>query len=1026
MKRSKIQGFIIFVLLIVLAIGCGVFFKRYLDQKEEIRLRTLYYLKTGQILDVVEKDFQEGDRVESDNTTVAEITDTGGIKAKNPGKANITVTKNQDVSPSTSYPPVQEEILGEGDLPAPFEGDDAPQDDEENGDSFSFEVIVKEPVQGLGLNVEIATLVEGETLQLEPIFTPANAFNKTVSYASFQENVASVNQSGLVLAKSAGVATIQATSQDGGYQSRSQITVLEKEKTNEVYIKEEALTLFVGDTHQVSVTVSPEEDKRKDVVYQSSNTNVFTVDNQGIVMARSLGTANLIVQLGTKSKQIPITVVERPVESVQVSPHYLEMEVGDTKPLTVVLTPENATNKSLLYTVENENIASVTDGKVLAKQVGTTQIRVRSDSGKVDTCEVEVKEKPVVVSKVVVTPTSIRLKEGETSKLTATVLPTNATNKTITYTSLDERIASVDQQGLITGKTVGKTTIRVMSSSLVYQDISVEVIQNVVLASSLTVSPQSYQGTIGDAFSITSTILPANTTNQTLTYRSSDTSIASVTTNGMVSLKKVGNVSITVTTSNGVTQTIPVTVTKIEKKISLDKVTLQMKLHGKSQLRYHILPADEEKTPVEFTSSNASVVKVDKEGNLEAVGVGTATIRVSLKEDPTVYAVSKITVTKVTVTGIQIRNEETDTTLKRHLFATKGKTTQLKAVVSPKNASFDKVTWKSSNAKIATVDQTGKVKGVGIGTATITATADGKMMSLEVSVEQAGDKIYLMSITAKEKAVYSNDAIIFQSNGHFGLLDTSYSSADSCQSYMALLNDLGIKQIDFIAISHLHGDHTGCLSRVLKKYKVSKLYWKDYDGLDNNPSFDVRESKKKKVATWRGYMKENGTREILVKKSTRFAMENFAFTPYNTESAFKKYAKQCNQGVNCNENVNTVTYLVESHGKKLYFAGDIQNAVGLSYYPANTIAKQVGAVDFLKVAHHGYNSSNNSEAEISYLKPKYAVVTNEVALYHSGKLKPAVDRIKKYTGNRFYYTNNGYVSVTLNSSNQFSFVQGNH
>lgn len=1048
--NRKFQKWLMIVLVIALCFGCYDLFHKYFEQKEQIRIRTMYYLKTGQVLDVVEKDFQEGDTVESDNVVVAEVTDTGGIRAKNPGKANITVTKTFEDTPSTpepttpAVPPQNQtpsevtqdpEILKETEMEVP----------EDKEDSYSFEIIVKEPVQGLGLNVEIATLIEGETLQLEPIFTPSNAFNRNVSWASFQENIASVDQTGLVKALSRGDAVIAATSQDGGYQSRCNVTVLPKKQDDEIFVKETALSLYMDEEAVVHAVVTPNEDRTKEITYQSANENIFTVSQDGIVKGKSAGTANLIVALGTRKREIPVTVQERVVQTISVSPHYLTMKKGDVKNLQVILTPDNATNKTLMYISSDENIVKVENGKVTALQVGTATIRVRSDSGQVDTCTVEVKEDVVEATSVQVSPTSRKLMVGETLQIQSSVTPKNATNQQVTYASSNTLVAFVNDEGLVQATGKGTCEIVITTSSGASNKVQLTVEEPTIAVSDLEVSPVSYQGTVGQAFSIATRLLPDNASDKTVHYQSNDTSVASVNQVGMVSLKKEGATTILVQTKNGITKQIPVTVKAVEKQVIVDKGNVKISLEDTSKIHASITPSNDGKNQVIYTSSNPNVVTVDDKGNIKGVGIGDATITTTLLGSSQPPATTQVTVSQVGVTGIAIRNETLGVDVKKLVVVNRDKTVQLSALIEPSNATYKDVSWKIENANIATISKNGTLKGVNIGVTNLTATAGGKSTTIQISVEHTGDKVYFTSKNdvTRNKVRESSDAMIFQSNGRYGLMDASREDkTNKCLDLLNLMNDLGLKAgdnkknvLDFVIITHFHSDHTGCLTEVLKKYTVKTMYWKKYLGYDSRDGLDARGARNDKIAIWKGLLKQMKAQVVEVNTNTNFDMGNFHFQAYNTAPVFKSVRAKCNEvnsegkGV-CSENSDSVTYLVTVEGKvdgkkvvkRMYFAGDIQNNITHQLFVADNAAKEATKsgkepVDVLKMGHHGYADNNNTEVEIGYLKPKYAIVNNRQSIFENlsatAKDIQGIKRVQKTAKDKIYFTNDEFLSLTV-------------
>ena len=166
----------------------------------------------------------------------------------------------------------------------------------------------------------------------------------------------------------------------------------------------------------------------------------------------------------------------------------------------------------------------------------------------------------VPVTGITLSSSSVTVLEGETAKVTATVTPSNATNKTVTWTSSNTSVATVSG-GTITGVSAGTATITAKTSNGKTATVSVTVKTNtsIVKPTGITVSPTTVELTEGDTQTITATVAPSNATNKTVTWTSSDTSVATVSS-GTITAVKEGTATITATTSNGLTAKVTVTV----------------------------------------------------------------------------------------------------------------------------------------------------------------------------------------------------------------------------------------------------------------------------------------------------------------------------------------------------------------------------------------------------------------------------------------------------------------------------------
>ncbi|MBQ6902921.1 MAG: Ig domain-containing protein, partial [Lachnospiraceae bacterium] len=151
------------------------------------------------------------------------------------------------------------------------------------------------------------------------------------------------------------------------------------------------------------------------------------------------------------------------VSGVTLTPETLSMVVGETEPLTATVMPANATNKNVSYTSSDPSVATVdANGVVTAVSPGNTTVTVTTaDGNKTDTCLVTVTAAPTPVSDVSLNHDTLSMTVGDTETLTATVRPTNATNKNVTYASSDPAVATVDANGVVTALSPGTTTITV-------------------------------------------------------------------------------------------------------------------------------------------------------------------------------------------------------------------------------------------------------------------------------------------------------------------------------------------------------------------------------------------------------------------------------------------------------------------------------------------------------------------------------------------------------------------------------------
>ena len=305
------------------------------------------------------------------------------------------------------------------------------------------------------LNKSTATIKVGSTQVLEATVKPNNATNKTVTWTSSDEAVATVSN-GTVTAKAAGEAKITATAD--GKSAVCTVTVAENViEVTDIEIDKTTLQLEEGDTALITATVKPENATDKFVSWKSSDEEIATV-SEGTVTAKKAGTAEITATAGNKSVKCTVTVKVKYIAVTEVVlKSSTALKVGASEVLEATVKPENATNKTVTWTSSNEAVATVSNGTVTAKKAGTAIITATAD-GVSANCTVTVAENVVEVTGVTLSKTELELEVGQTEKLTATVAPSNATDQNVTWKSSNEAVATV-VEGLITAKGVGTAKI---------------------------------------------------------------------------------------------------------------------------------------------------------------------------------------------------------------------------------------------------------------------------------------------------------------------------------------------------------------------------------------------------------------------------------------------------------------------------------------------------------------------------------------------------------------------------------------
>lgn len=253
----------------------------------------------------------------------------------------------------------------------------------------------------------------------------------------------------------------------------------------------------------------------------------------------------------------------------------------------------------------------------------------------------------------------VELRVGESIILTATVLPEEAEDKTLTWISNDESIVTVDKDGKLTGISLGEATITAICGDAT-ATCKVTVVPTPV--ESIELSNSSLNLTEGDTATLTAIVGPEDATDKTVTWTSSDESVATVSSEGVVTAVKAGSATITATTSNGLTASCIVTVEQkiIEiEAIILNAEELYLEIGATYQLNAEIIPTDATYQDLEWQVDDESVATITNAGLLTVVGEGVAIVYVRSLYSPDIEASCTLNATSE-VAGIGAENAKCD------------------------------------------------------------------------------------------------------------------------------------------------------------------------------------------------------------------------------------------------------------------------------------------------------------------------------------------------------------------------------
>lgn len=317
-------------------------------------------------------------------------------------------------------------------------------------------------VTGVSLDQTSVTVLPNASIMLVATVEPADAKDTNIIWTSSDEKIATVDSNGKVTVHALGTVVITAITTDGNYKATCSVTVSEEVvNVTDISFSKTTLTLSTNDIVSISANITPVNATNKGIIWSSSNEHVVKVVN-GKVTAISEGTAIITATTkdGNKTATLNVVVKDVPVSAITINPNTINMVIGDKpKQLTAIITPDNASNKEVIWQSSNKAIASVNSkGVVTAVGAGSTTIQATTkDGNKIAIVKVNV-TKPIEVTSISISGAN-NVTEGKTITLSAIIKPNNALNKTVKWSSSDTSIATVNSHGIVTGLKAGGVTI---------------------------------------------------------------------------------------------------------------------------------------------------------------------------------------------------------------------------------------------------------------------------------------------------------------------------------------------------------------------------------------------------------------------------------------------------------------------------------------------------------------------------------------------------------------------------------------
>jgi len=489
----------------------------------------------------------------------------------------------------------------------------------------------------------------------------------------------------------------------------------------------------VGTSQLLSITVIPLDASDQPIDYFSSNSTVASVNAIGRVSAMMAGQTVIIVSCGGVSRQLNLTVKEKETTTVPTTVRVNDLDLGDpqrkmtvgeTQVLSPTVIPTNATNQNCTFNSSNPYVAEVNAiGRITAKRAGTVSITITCD-GVSRSFQLTVAN-PEVTTTVRVTDLDLgdpkkKMTVGDSQVLSPTLIPINAMDQSLQYSSSNPVIAEVNAIGRITAIKAGTSTITVRCGS-VSKSFVLEVV-NEVLAANLDLGEPQKEMAIGSSQVLSVTVIPLDTKDQKLTYTSSNPQVASINEIGRITALMAGETVIAARCGN-VSKTFLLKVVPIA--IELEDYKGEVAVNEILQLIARVTPSSVPAAALQYKSSNLKIATVSSSGEVKGISPGLVTITLTTGE------IKKEINLIVNASGkrIELNNQ--------YIILKPGESFILQANLVPKDAKKT-IEYKSFNPEVATVAQNGQIVAQSFGATTILVSTNDIGVAATVIVNQSG------------------------------------------------------------------------------------------------------------------------------------------------------------------------------------------------------------------------------------------------------------------------------------------------
>ena len=631
-------------------------------------------------------------------------------------------------------------------------------------------------VDSVTISPNVLNLKVGETSSLTYNISPSNADIKSTVWSSSNTGVVSVDKDGKVRAVGIGMANvvIKVVGQDNSeafdsivvnvisrYTSVDSVTLVDVNNNS----LSNSINLNIGEEVTIKFLLNPSNATLKEANWTNSDSSKVSMkDSVGYALIKGLevGSSDIKITVkdydgNVKTDSVKVNVINsnQPVlvSSIALSPTSVTLNPNGTYKFNVTVSPNNATNKGVIWSSNDTNVVSVDqNGNIKALKEGTAKIRVTAQDGSGKYVEASVtveSSKPtnVLVTGVSLNASTVKMYVGQSYQLIHTIKPSNATNKGVTWSSSNTNVVGVSN-GKIVGKSSGKARITVTTNDGRYSAYTdVTVINRPNSSSSSNSSSNSSSGSSSSSISSSIDIvkdmielnkgseekleykLSQDLTDSIIIWKSSNTDVA-VVKNGIVTAISDGEATITATINGkDIKDTCKVIVKKLDLTgIVFEDESLSISVGKTLKLTLNALPSGADLPSLKWDVDNIEILSVSDKGVIKGINVGEAVVTASSMDGK--YSASiNIVVTPYVSEPIEINVEGYDLNFDENTYS---------YTLKIKNEKSLKIT---SNVKDISIKGNDKLENGSL--ITITVFTDDGSKTYNIKIEKSKSYVYI-------------------------------------------------------------------------------------------------------------------------------------------------------------------------------------------------------------------------------------------------------------------------------------------